>query len=396
MTPVSTGAAWAARNVSACRVALLILVSPAAAVMSGCRKPPAQFAPSPPEVSIVSVAPQDVPLSYEFSGEVVPYRRVEVRARVDGIILERPFSEGQLVSAGQLLYKLDALKYEAAFHSAEARSANAKRQLARLEPLVSQRAVAQQDVDNARSESEAAQAAMTQAKKDYDDTFVRAEIEGRVGRTEMEVGARVTGPANLLTTIDRLNPVYVSFRPSSEQLGKWNGDPVARELIRPGSKLEVQVTTSAGRTLPRTGRLNFVAPSLDPATGTEEFRATFDNPDHVLVAGEFVRVRLAGFARTNALAVPIRAVQTALGRQFIYVVGPGDTAAAHDVEPGQWSGNLWIIEKGLSSGDRVIVDGAQKVFPGRTVRPVALGDSAAVARAPVDGGSARPSGKVPR
>jgi membrane fusion protein (multidrug efflux system) len=321
---------------------------------------------------------------------------VEVRARVDGIILERPFSEGQLVTAGQLLYKLDPLKYEAAFRSAEARYVNAKQQLARLEPLVRQRAVAQQDVDNARTENEAAQAAMAQAKKDYDDTFVRAEVEGRVGRTEMEVGARVTGPANLLTTIDRLNPVYVSFRPSSEQLGTWTEDPVARALIQPGSKLEVQLTTSTGRTLPRTGRLNFVAPSLDPSTGTEEFRAIFDNQDHVLVPGEFVRVRLAGFAQTNALAVPIRAVQSALGRQFVYVVGPGDTAAARDVEPGQWSGKLWIIEKGLSSGDRVIVDGAQKVFPGRTVRPVALGDSAAVARGPAEAGSKPPSGKVPR
>lgn len=347
----------------------------AALVMNACGKPAAQGAPPPPEVSIVSVTRQTVPVSYEFSGQVVPYRRVEVRARVDGIIQDRPFSEGQWVTAGQLLYKLDPLRYEAAFRSAEARYANAKQHLARLEPLVTQRAVAQQDVDDARSENEAAQAALAQAKKDYDDTFVRAEIEGRVGRTEMEVGARVTGPANLLTTIDRLNPVYVSFRPSSEQLGKWNADAVARALIQPGSRLEVQVT-SDGRTLPRTGRLTFVAPALDPSTGTKEFRATFTNPDHVLVPGAFVRVHLSGFARTNAVAVPIRAVQTALGHQFVYVVGPGDTVAARDVEPGQWSGELWIIEKGLSSGDRVIVDGVQKVFPGRTVRPVALADSA--------------------
>ena len=350
----------------------MLMVLGLALAMTACRKPAAQEAPPPPEVSIESVTLQNVPVSYEFSGQVVPYRRVEVRARVDGIILDRPFSEGQWVTAGQLLYKLDPVRYEAALRSAEARSANAKQHLARLEPLVSQRAVAQQDVDDARSENEAAQAALAQAKKDYDDTFVRAEIEGRVGRTEMEVGARVTGPANLLTTIDRLNPVYVSFRPSSEQLGRWNGDPVARALIQRGSGLAVRVTTSDGLTFPRTGRLDFVAPALDPSTGTKEFRATFVNPDHVLVPGAFVRVHLAGFAQANAVAVPIRAVQTALGRQFVYVVGPGDTVAARDVEPGQWSGELWIIEKGLSAGDRVIVDGAQQVFPGRIVRPVAV------------------------
>jgi membrane fusion protein (multidrug efflux system) len=397
VTPVSAGVRLAVRSVSS-RAALLILCGPAALAVNACHKPDAQGAPPLPEVSIVSLTPQSVPVSYEFSGQVVPYRRVEVRARVEGIILERPFSEGQLVTAGQLLYKLDPVQYEAAFRSAEARYANAKQHLARLEPLVSQHAVAQQDVDNARSENEAAQASLAQARKDYDDTFVRAEIEGRVGRTEMEVGGRVTGPANLLTTIDRLNPVYVSFRPSSKQLGQWNWDPVARALIRPGSQLEVQVTTSDGRALPRTGRLNFVAPSLDPSSGTQEFRAIFANPDHVLVPGEFVRVRLSGFIQSNAVAVPIRAVQTALGRQFVYVVGPGDTAAARDVEPGHWSGNLWIIEQGLRSGDRVIVDGVQKVFPGRMVRPVPLEDSAALARAPANGreGSQRPSGNVAR
>src|SRR5262245_49374284 len=278
------------------RATFSLLVAGALAT-TACGKPAPRGAPPPPEVSIVSVTPHSVPVSYEFSGQVVPYRRVEVRARVDGIILERPFTEGQLVTPGQLLYRLDPVKYEAAFHSAEARNENAKQHLARLEPLLPQHAVAQQDVDNARSEYQAAQAALAQAKKDYDDTFVRAEIEGRVGRTELEVGARVTGPANLLTAIDRLNPVYVSFRPSSEQLGRWNSDPAARALIQPGSSLKVQVVTPDSQVLARTGRLNFVAPAIDPTTGTQEFRATFENPDHMLVPGEFVRVRLTGFAK---------------------------------------------------------------------------------------------------
>jgi membrane fusion protein (multidrug efflux system) len=307
---------------------------------------------------------------------------------VDGVIEQRPFTEGTVVQSGQLLYRLDRVRYDAAYRSALARFENAKRTFDRLEPLLAQHAVAQQEVDNARSAYEAAQAALQQAKKDLDDTEVRAEMDGRVGRTLLDVGARVTGPGDLLTTIDRLNPVYVTFRPSSEQLIAWHQDPRANALIKQGSGLTVQVILSDGTVLPRTGRLDFVAPALDAATGTQEFRAVFDNADRLFMPGQFVRVRLTGFARDSALAVPLRAVQSGLGRQFVYVVGPGDTAAARDVHPGPWSAGLWIIEQGLRPGDRVIVDGMQKVIPGRPVRPVPLADSAA--SAPPATAAARP------
>jgi len=334
---------------------------------------------------VVEVRPGTVSQSYEFTGEVVSYRRVEVRARVDGVIEERAFTEGTVVQPGQLLYRLDRVRYDAAYRSALARFENAKRSLDRLEPLLAQHAVAQQEVDNARSQFEASQGALQQAKKDLDDTDVHAEIDGRVGRTQLDVGARVTGPADLLTTIDRLDPVYVVFRPSSEQLTAWHRDPRARDLIRQGSSLTVQVALPDGTLLPRTGRLDFVAPALDAASGTQEFRAVFANPDRVLMPGQFVRVGLVGFARDSALAVPLRAVQSGLGRQFVYVVGPGDTVATRDVQPGPWSGNLWIIDQGLKPGDRVIVDGTQKVFPGRIVRPVPLADSS-VSGPPVTAG----------
>ena len=369
-------------------VRVVPLVAAAVLLVAGCGRTdggPPMFPPA--EVSVVTVRPETVPESYEFPGQVEAYRRVEVRSRVDGIIEERPFVEGALVRPGDLLYKLDQVRYEAAFRSAQARFQNAQQTLARLEPLVAQRAVAQQEVDNARSEFEAAQAAMDAARKDLDDTEIRAGIQGRVGRTLLEVGARVTGPADLLTTIDRLDPVYVTFQPSSQQLLTWQVDPRSRALIQAGSRLVVQVVLPDGSVLPRTGRLDFVAPSLDAATGTQEFRAVFANPDRLLVPGQAVRVRLVGFARENALAVPERAVQTGLGRQFVYVVGPGDTARAKDVVPGPWSGDRWIIDRGLEPGDRVIVDGVQKVGPGRPVHPTPLADSTAV---PASAAPARP------
>ncbi len=224
-------------------------------------------APPPAEVAVVQVEPETVAEPFEFSGQVIPYRRVEVRARVDGIIEERPFTEGMLVEAGQVLYRLDRVRYEAAYRSDLARFQNAERKLKRLEPLLAQHAVAQQDVDNARSEYESSQADLDRAKQDLDDTEVRAGMAGRVGRTMLEVGARVTGSGDLLTTIDRLDPVYVTFRPSTQQLLSWQEDPRSRALMRAGSSLEVQVVLPDGSILQRKGRLDFVAPSLECGDG---------------------------------------------------------------------------------------------------------------------------------
>ena len=363
--------------------AFLILI----AALWACSKPAKPFAPPPAQVGIVTVAPTSIPEAYEFVGQVSPYRRVEVRSRVEGIVTDRPFTEGSFVQKGQILYKLDVVKYDAAYRSAVARLDNAKRTLARLEPLVPKHAVAQQDVDNARSELESAQAAVDAAKKDLDDTVIRAEISGQVGRARLELGARVTGSADLLTTIDELDPIYVTFHPSSQQLLAWQSDPQSRSLLATGATnvsngtgstngIGVRVVLPDGSLLPRVGHINFMSPSLDSASGTQEFRAEFTNGDRRLLPGQFVRVRLEGFARSSALAVPQRAVQQGLGRQFVYVVGAGDTVSARDVNTGQWSGNLWLIDSGLVAGDRVVVDGIQKVAPGRVVRPMPIDSSA--------------------
>jgi membrane fusion protein (multidrug efflux system) len=358
------------------RLSAAVLAVAVAACNRSNATPPA---PPPAEVGVITVEGRTLPLSYEFVGEVQPIKRVEVRARVDGVIESRPFTEGSLVKAGQVLYRLERVRYDAAYRSASARLANARRTLGRLEPLAERNAVAQQDLDNARTEVEAAEAAYDDARKNREDAVVRAEISGRVGRTRLEVGARVTGPADLLTTVEQVDPVYVTFHPSSQDQLQWRQDPRSRELIQPGSPLVVRVVMPDGTELPRKGKLDYVSPSVDPATGTQELRASFANDDLALVAGQFVRVRLQGFERDSALAVPRRAVQQSLDRQFVLVVGKGDTVTARNIETGTWSGDWWIIESGLSPGDRVVVDGAQKAMPGRPVRPVAIPDSAVVA-----------------
>ncbi|HEU4526003.1 MAG TPA: efflux RND transporter periplasmic adaptor subunit [Gemmatimonadales bacterium] len=359
------------------RLTIAMLAILAAACNNSNASPPA---PPPPEVGVVPVEPRTLPLGYEFVGEVQPIKRVEVRARVDGVIEERPFTEGALVKRGQVLYRLERVRYEAAYRSAAARLNNARRLVERLEPLLARRAVAQQDVDNARTELEAAQGAYDEARKDRDDAVVRAEIDGRITRTQLEVGARVTGPSDLLTTIEQVAPVYVTFRPSAQDQQGWRQDERSRRLVQPGSDLEVKVVLPDGTELPRGGQLDYVSPSVDPATGTLELRASFDNGDGALVAGQFVRVRLHGFQRDSALAVPRRAVQQSLDKQFVLVVGKGDTVAARDVDTGTWSGDWWIIESGLQAGERVVVDGVQKATPGRPVRPVTLADTAEAAQ----------------
>lgn len=346
---------------------LTLLVGAAA-----CGKPPEQQAPPPQEVSFEAVSASTVGEAYEFVGTVQPFRRVEVRSSASGIITGRPFTEGSEVRAGQVLYEIDRTVYLAAERGADARLKNAERQVARLTPLVAERAVARRDLDDAETELLQAKAEYDRARKNLDDATVRAEISGRVGRALIELGGRVSGSADLLTTIDQVEPIYVSFRPSSQQLLAWRRSPQAAALLRPGSPLKISVTLPDGASLGRTGQLDYIDPVLEAGSGTQEFRAKFTNSDRVLVPGQFVRVKLEGFLNDSAITVPQRAVQQQMGRRVIYVVGPGDTVQVRDVEVGQWSGDRWIITKGLQVGDRVIVDGVQKTGPGAVVKPVPM------------------------
>lgn len=356
--------------------------------LAACSKPEPQ-APPPTEVTIETLAAAAVPETYEFVGVVQAYRSVDVRTPVTGIIEARPFREGAEVRPGDVLYRIDQTVYAAAFRRAEARLQNAERNLARLRPLLTDRAVAQRDVDDAETEFAAARAEYDETKKNLDDTVVRAEIAGRVGRAQLELGARVTGAGDLLTTIDQLDPVYVSFRPSSQQLLAWRGSPQSQRLLRPGSALRIAVTLPDGSALPRTGMLDYVDPVVEPGTGTQEFRARFINPDRQLIPGQFVRVRLVGFVRDSAITVPQRAVQQQLGRRLVYVVGKGDTVAARDIQVGSWTGDRWLVERGLVPGDRVVVDGFQKTGPGAVVRPV---EATTAGAAPATGAPAAAAG----
>jgi membrane fusion protein, multidrug efflux system len=356
-----------------------------AALLIGCHKKPAPGAPPPPEVTVLTVQRQTIPGLYEWVAQAAASKSVQVRAQVSGVIVERPYVEGTDVPKGKVLFRIDPRTYLANYESAKARMAeaeaqfaNAERTLNRLKPLLQQAAVAQQDVDNAQAVYDQARAAVLDAKaegdaakKNYDDTFVRAEVRGRAGRALMEVGALTSGPTDELTTVDQVDPIYVYFNPSDQDVLQWRRDIATKRLVLPGGVLDVQVTLADGSVYGRTGKLDFVALTLQPTTGALQLRAEFPNPQHTLLPGQFVRVRLLGLKRNDAILVPQRAVQQGLTGPFVYLLGDSNTVSARTVAATAWQGTQWIIDDGLRPGDKVIVDGTQKILPGRPVKPVA-------------------------
>jgi membrane fusion protein (multidrug efflux system) len=345
----------------------------------------------------MTVTPRRVQQQLDFVGDVQAFRTVQVRAQAAGVILKRLFHEGTPVHAGDILYQIDPTVPDADWRAAKARLAQAQARLAnarmnvdRLVPLLAGHAVASQEVDNAKSEAAQAQAlvdaaagAVDAAKKALDETVVHAEMSGRVGRALLDVGTRVTGAADVLTTIDMLDPVYVSFQPSAQQQYSWRVDPRIRTAMAPGGSVIVQAILPDGATFPSNGHISFVDPVVDPQTGTQQYRAQFANPKLLLLPGQFVHIHILGLTRDSAILVPQRAVLQQMGRQVVYVVGRGDTVAAREVKTSDWSGGDWLIEQGVMPGDRVIVDGVQKAGPGRTVHATPFIDSTASAPAAV-------------
>ena len=358
------------------RAALVACVLPAA-----CKKaaPPAF---PPPAVTVLTVKPEQVEEKLDYVGQAEASKAVEVRSQITGVIVARPYTEGTDVAQGTVLYRIDPTTYEAALRSAQgtladaqARLANAQRNLNRVQPLLAEHAVAQVDVDNAETEMQQARAgidqargAVDEAKKNYDDTFVRAQISGRAGRALLVLGARVTGPSDLLTTVEQVDPIYVSFNPSDRDVLAWRHNEATRKMIASG-KLKVAITLSDKSVFPHQGTVTFVDQSLQYNTGTLLLRASVPNPEHILLPGQFVRVKPLGITRDSAVLVPQRAVQQGLAGTFVYLLGANNTATPRDVSATSWDNGRWLIEDGLKSGDQVIVDGTLKVGPGRPVTP---------------------------
>lgn len=341
-------------------------------------------APPPPEVNIVTVRTQAVPNVIELPGRVQAYRTSEVRARVDGIVERRLFNEGSFVAAGAALFRIDPRQLNATANAARAQlaraqatAANARQVVNRYQPLLADQAIGKQEYDaaiaqqrTAEADVAAAQANLESARLNLGYATVTAPISGRARRAEVTEGALVSaGGGTLLTTIEQIDRVYVNFGQSSSDLMAIRRDMNSGKLNLPQlERVEVQLILEDGSAYPVTGHLDFFDLSIDEATGTAALRAEFPNPASALLPGQFVRARIFAGNRADGVLIPQRAVKLAADAASVMVLDAKNNATPRPVKLGTMVSGQWAILDGLKPGDRVIVDGLQKVQPGQPVR----------------------------
>lgn len=355
---------------------------------------------APPEVLVEIVKPQRVVVKTELPGRVQALRTAEVRARVEGIIQERRFTEGSEVSVNDLLFQIDPATLKADLDAAQANLARAEADLTqtrlkqkRLQNLLARNAVSQQEYDEAfalqkRAEADvaAARAALARASIDLEYAGVRAPITGRIGRALVSEGALVgKGEATHLATIEQLDPIYVNFTQSSSEMLQFRRERAARQTAGVADP-DVRVLLEDGSTYDHPGRLLFSEMTVDPGTGEVLLRAEVPNPDRTLLPGMFVRVDVEQAVYEHAFTVSQRAlIRTAQGEQVMTVLPDGKVVPL-PVKAQRAQGDRWIISSGLSGGEQVIVEGLQKVQPGITARAIPVDSAQADTAATPDAG----------
>lgn len=382
---------------------LLALTCAATISLAACKKPQEQAAPPPPEVGVVEAKPQTLPLQRELVGRLSPYRSADVRARVAGVLQKRVYEEGSNVKEGQELFLIDPAQLRAALNEAEGALASARATLAnaratatRARSLAPQKYVSQSDLDNAvaaeRSAAAAvqqAEAAVANARINLGYARVTSPITGLAGKAQVTEGALVgQGDVTLLTTVDQIDPLYVNFSMTADELSALRAaqDKGALALAGDG-KTTVQVNLPDGSAYAHEGTLDFSSPTVDPATGAVSLRAVLPNPDRILLPGSFVSFKANLGARNNAFLLPQQAVQRDTRGGYVMVVGADGKVVRKDVVlDGQQSGS-WLVSSGLAGGDKVIVSGLQKVKEGAPAttkpwQPQAAAQPGASAQAP--------------
>jgi len=342
--------------------------------------------PPPPEVAVIEVHPQTVPLTRELVGRLAPTRVAQVRARVAGIVLERAYKEGTDVEQGQVLYLIDPAPLEAALHAQEAALARARADAAnaaatakRYRELADKQLVSTQDRDNALAAERTTAAAVKQAQADVESArldlgyaTVTAPIAGRAGRALVTEGALVgQGEATRLTTIEQIDPIYVNFSQSVAELRELRGNATAQ------NPAQVDVLLQDGTPYPHPGTLDFSDLAVDPGTGAVSLRAVLPNPDRTLLPGMFVNLRLTSGALEHAFVLPQAAVSRDAQGPYALVVGADGKVAQRRLQSHGMTRTGWIVTGELADADRVIVEGLQKVQPGGSATTVPADATAA-------------------
>lgn len=385
--PVQPSPPFAPRFLSSPRRRALVPLLLASALLAACGKGGgngggAMFG-GPVPVAAIAVQPENLPVNFEYTAQTLGLREVEVRARVTGIIEKRNYAEGGKVKAGQSLFTIDPAPFQAALQraeadtaAAEARHEQARRNAARLQPLIEVKAVSQKEYDDAvsaeqigRADLLAARARLRQARLDLEWTRVEAPIAGVASRALKSEGSLVSGPDVLLTTVTQTHPMQVIFGiPDNERL-KLRQEADAKRLLLPADgRFKVALKLADGSIYAQTGHTDFADVRVSRETGTSEGRAEVPNPDAMLQPGQFVRVQLSGAVRANVFRVPQRAVLEGPKGKFVFVVGQENKAEIRPVTTDEWHGGDIVVTSGLAAGEQVIVDGVLKLGPGAPVQ----------------------------
>lgn len=362
----------------------LVLACAVAAAVSACKKEE-QAAPPPPEVGVIEAKPQTLPLQRELVGRLSPYRSADVRARVPGVLQKRLYTEGTDVKEGQALFQIDPAPLQAQLSSAQGQLAsaqatytNAKVAADRARSLAPQQYVSQSDLDAAEASERTSAASLQQARAAVQTAQINlgyarvtAPISGRAGKQQVTEGALVgSSDVTLLTTVDQIDPLYVNFSMSSDELAALRqAQSQGSVSLEDTGKSTVEVQLADGSKYSHPGLLDFSDTTVDPSTGAVSLRALLPNPEHSLLPGSFVSFQATLGQRNNAFLVPQQAILRDAAGPYALVVGQDGKVARKNVALSGQLQNQWLISSGLAAGDQVVVSGVQKVQEGAVAKP---------------------------
>jgi len=378
-------------------LALLAILS----LLAACGRENPKLPPAPLEVSTITVKAADIEVTPEYVAQTQSSQAVNIQARVSGFLDERVYTEGAVVKKGQVLFRMDQKPFQAQVDAAAAAVQRnqaslqvATANLNRTKPLAEQNALSQKDLDDAQGQYEQAAAAVAQsqaqlesARLDLSYTIISSPVDGITSYAEVAEGSYVNAQNSQLTTVSVLSPMWVNFSLSENEFQRVQNDIKAGRLrLPPQNSMTVEVVQPDGSLFPFTGKITFADPSYNSQTGTFLIRATVDNPKGVLRPNQYVRARLRGATRLNAILVPQRAVQQGANGHFAWVVDKDKTVEQRPVMVGDWYENNWFINEGLNAGDQLVVDGGMRLSPGVTAI-VVQADGVATGKASAAAGS---------
>jgi membrane fusion protein, multidrug efflux system len=362
------------------------------ALLAGCGKHGTLPEGSQPvEVAVMVVSPRTTPVTFEYVGQTQSSHQVQIVARVNGFLEQRVYTEGSFVKAGQVMFRQDAKPFQASLDASkgalaeqQARLQVANDNLAEVKPLAALNALSQKDLYDATGQQQAAAAAVETAKANFEQarlnlsyTTITTPVTGYASYARAQEGQYLNGQSSLLTTVDQVDPMWVNFSLSENDMLNFRAQQASGQLNMPKEdSFEVEVVLANGAVFPHKGRITFANAEYNLQTGTFLLRATLPNPDGSLRPGQFVRTRVSGATRPDAIVVPQKAVLQGAQGHFVVIVDKDSKAQIRPVEVGPWDGNNCFITRGLVAGDTIVTDGVMRLAPGGTVKIVDAGAKA--------------------